>query len=180
MAYKIKTTATNGKAPIKTTHSNRSNTSPFKRTGDYSTETGQRLSTIEADELIADEGRGAVTSTYGDAVKRAKTPEEKAAAEQRMDELSKTERGRGLIERDKQETKELEGTYDEGWSGPDTFGFPDDKSNPEQIKAWSGSYDAKGGVTPTTDAKEKKKADREAARQKEIDAINKKYSGKGD
>tara|TARA_R100000152_G_C6767731_1_gene193018 strand:+ start:167 stop:724 length:558 start_codon:yes stop_codon:yes gene_type:complete len=32
MAYKIKTTATNGKAPIKTTHSSRSNTSPFKQT----------------------------------------------------------------------------------------------------------------------------------------------------
>ena len=31
MAYKIKTTATNGKAPIKTTHSSRSNTSPFKQ-----------------------------------------------------------------------------------------------------------------------------------------------------
>jgi len=31
MAYKIKTTATNGKAPINTTHSSRSNTSPFKQ-----------------------------------------------------------------------------------------------------------------------------------------------------
>ena len=61
--------------------------SPMKRAGDYDLVTGQRLSKEEADALIAEEGAGSVTSTYQDAIDRAKTPEEKAAAEAKMAEL---------------------------------------------------------------------------------------------
>ena len=60
--------------------------SPMKRAGDYDLVTGQRLSKEEADALIAEEGAGSVTSTYQDAIDRAKTPEEKAAAEAKMAE----------------------------------------------------------------------------------------------
>jgi len=112
----------------------------FKRAGDYSLETGQRLSKEEADDLIAEEGSGSVVSTYQDAVDRAKTPEEKAEAEARMEELKSTEEGRDLIEKDKAETEYLEGTYDEGRTpGEQTFSIATDDIDPEGtlVEGWA-------------------------------------------
>ena len=152
--------------------------SAVKRTADYSTETGRRLSRIEADELIEDEGAGAVTSTYEDAIRRAKTDEERKAAETRMTELSKTEEGRRKIYEDAAETERLEGTYDEG-AEYDEMSWNPDQEERAKVEAWSGEGAdprQEGGLQPTTDAEEKKKAVIAAEKKKAIEAINKKYT----
>ena len=156
--------------------------SPVKRAGDYSTETGRRLSRIEADELIADEGAGAVTSTYEDAIRRAETDEERKAAEARMTELSKTEEGRRKIYEDAAETERLEGTYDEG-AEYDEMSWNPDQEESAKVEAWSGKGAdprQEGGLQPTTDAKEKKKSMIAAEKKKAMEAINKKYSEESD
>lgn len=122
--------------------------SPMKRAGDYDLVTGQRLSKEEADALIAEEGAGSVTSTYQDAIDRAKTPEEKAAAEAKMAELMKTEEGKALIAADEATTKSLEGTYGKGENPVDekySFGWPapdkkdrEWRSEQELVEGWSG------------------------------------------
>tara|TARA_R100000234_G_C4986873_1_gene173705 strand:+ start:278 stop:772 length:495 start_codon:yes stop_codon:yes gene_type:complete len=132
--------------------------SPMKRAGDYDLVTGQRLSKEEADALIEDEAMRAkkrgvepeqvVTSTYQDAIDRAKTPEEKAAAEAKMAELRESEEGKALIAADEKHKKVLEGTYGEGGNPVDekySFSWPTaDKKNrewrseQELVEGWGG------------------------------------------
>ena len=149
---------------------------------DYSTETGRRLSTLEADELIDEEGEDAVTSTYDDAIRRAKTDAEREAAEKRMAELEKTEEGRKKIEADREITKELEDTYDEG-ADFDEYTWNPETSEKGLVEGWGGKgADPRdeGGITPTTDAIEQRKADAAAEKKKAVDAINKKYEESGE
>ena len=150
--------------------------------GDYSTETGRRLSTLEADELIDEEGEDAVTSTYDDAIRRAKTDAEREAAEKRMAELEKTEEGRKKIEADREITKELEDTYDEG-ADFDEYTWNPETSEQGLVEGWGGKgADPRdeGGITPTTDAIEQRKADAAAEKKRAVDAINKKYEESGE
>ena len=120
---------------------------PFQ--GDYDMMTGQRLSQEEADDLIKEEGAGSVRSTYQDAVNRAKTPEEKAAAEAKMAELSETGEGKKLIEADAAETENLKGEWDEGRvAGEPEFVFATDQpTEGELVEGWAGDE----GVDKLTD-----------------------------
>ena len=93
----------------------RAGSSAFQRTGDYDSRTGRRLSKIEADELIEEEGKGAVRSTYQDAIDRATSEEDKRTAKAKMAKLRESEEGRKLIEMDAAENKALEGTYEQGY-----------------------------------------------------------------
>ena len=94
----------------------------FPTTGDYDSRTGRRLSKIEADDLIEEEGEGAVRSTYQDAIDRATSEEDKKIAEAKMAKLRESEEGRELIDMDAAENKALEGTYEQGYD-PESFGM---------------------------------------------------------
>ena len=135
MAFKMKGSAFKlGNVATKSALQQKDTPSPMNFRGDYDLE-GNRLSNIEADELIAEEGAGAVTSTYGDAVKRATTPEAKAEAQAKLDELERTERGRELIAADKADSEAIKDTYGEGGSIDDS-GWTDVMDR-DQVEAWN-------------------------------------------
>ena len=171
--------------------------SPMKVTGDYDLLTGQRLSKEEADLLIEDEKKRAeyrgvepeqvVTSTYQDAIDRAKTLEEKEAAEKKMAELMETPEGRALIEADTAVTEDLKGTFGKG----DVLGeqkmvfVPSNKPTEEElVEGWSGEdavdrLEEEGSLKPEikSEVEAKKKAERDAYLQEKKDA---KFTGYGD
>ena len=133
----------------------RAGSSAFQRTGDYDSRTGRRLSKVEADELIEEEGKEAVRSTYQDAIDRATSEEDKKIAKAKMAKLRESEEGKKLIDMDAAENKALEGTYEQGYD-PESFGIVPDKREIVEEKLEKGYSAMRKLDPPETQAKIKK------------------------
>ena len=131
----------------------RAGSSAFQRTGDYDSRTGRRLSKVEADELIEEEGKEAVRSTYQDAINRATSEEDKKIAKAKMAKLRESKEGRKLIEMDAAQNKALEGTYEQGYD-PESYGM--DTRIPIEEKLEKGYSAMRKLDPPKTQAKIKK------------------------